>query len=76
MYAKNIRLSATVESRDQICERSELRVIRMCPAKLADFFKNFSFKKNFLTISATQNFTFEIGNSRVLENIFPEKTKS
>ena len=27
----------------------------------------------FKTISATENFTFKIGNSRVVENIFPEK---
>ena len=35
--------------------------------------KNVSFKKMLLTISATVDFIFKIGNSRVVENIFPEK---
>ena len=30
-------------------------------------------KKILIMISATENFTFKIGKSRVVENIFPEK---
>ena len=31
------------------------------------------FKKILLTISVTKNFTFKTGNSKIVENIFPEK---
>ena len=37
------------------------------------FKKNVSSQKILLTISVTQNFTFKIGNSRVVEIIFPEE---
>ena len=35
--------------------------------------KNVSFKKILLTISAIENFTFKIRNSKVVDNIFPNK---
>ena len=37
------------------------------------FKKNVSLKHFYLKISASEKFTFKIGSSRVVENIFPEK---